>query len=267
MKRIITIIIQITFCILSINAQLYLKTFTGYSLSLNTDRNQSVEIVNDIRNEYGYTFKNGQGINLGIGIGYQINDNISVETNCNTQILSTQKIIIPSSIDYDSYLQSIYVSGFFGRLDYRSQFFQFTPQLMYRVNYQNIKLYIKTGPNFLWARSYISQYYKTFIKSQTHWGFDYKDTELKSYIDGKHSIGLQSSFGIEYPILPRINLFGELLSVISNYEFDKETLKSYKIEGVNQINETTQTTNYLDPVIKSNFSQIGLNIGIKYTFY
>lgn len=253
-------------CILSVNAQLYLKAFTGYSLSLNTYKNISREIVNNIENVYPYTYKNGEGMNLGIAVGYQINKNLSVEANCNTQLFTTQKITIPSSIDYASNTQSFYISGIFGRLDYRHQIIQLSPQLMYRVNYHKINLYIKTGPNFISARSYISDYYKEFIFSETHWGFDYKDAESKRSLEGKWSIGLQSSFGIEYPISTKMTLFGELLAVNNNFHFDKSILQSYEIEGVSQINESTQTTFDFSSENKWDFSQIGLNVGIKYTF-
>lgn len=266
MKRLITIFTSIILCILSANAQLYLKMFTGYSLSLNTDRNISTEIVNNIENDYHYTYKNGEGTNLGVAVGYQINKNLSVEANCNTQIFTTQKITIPSSIDYASNTQSFSISGFFGRLDYSHQIFQLSPQLMYRVNYHKINLYIKIGPNFLWARSYISQYYKDMTLSQTTWEFDFKDAEQRGYLEGKCSIGLQSSFGIEYPVSTKMTLFGELLSVNSNFLFEKSVLQSSEIEGVNQISESTQTTYYLPSENKWNFSQIGLNVGVKYIF-
>jgi len=266
MKRLITLFAQIMLGILAVNAQLYLKAYTGYSLSLNMDKNISREIVNTIENDYAFTYKHGEGMNLGIAVGYQINKNLSVEANCNTQLFTNQKITIPSSIDYASTTQSFYFSGFFGSLNYSHQIIQLSPQLMYRVNYHKINLYIKTGPNFLNARSYISDYYKEFILSETHWGFDFKDAASKRYLEGKWSIGLQSSVGIEYPISSKMTLFGELLSINGNFLFNKSILQSYEIEGVSQINEGTQTTFDLSSEKKCDFSQIGLNVGIKYTF-
>jgi hypothetical protein len=112
MKRLITLFMHLMLCILSANAQFYLKTFTGYSWSMNTDRNISEEIVDGIQNDYACTFKNGQGVNLGVAAGYQINHDLSVETNCNIQLFTTQKITIPSSIDNVANIQSFYISGF-----------------------------------------------------------------------------------------------------------------------------------------------------------
>jgi hypothetical protein len=82
---------------------------------------------------------------------------------------------------------------------------------------------------------------------------------------GKCNIGLQSSLGVEYPMSQKMALFGEILLVNSNYSFNKYVVKSYQINGKNQINGNTKTT-YDLPHSNSNYSQIGLNLGVKYAF-
>ena len=70
------------------HAQIYLKGYTGYALSMGNEKLTLTEIVNNKRNESAYQLKLGQGINLGLSIGYALNKNIAFEITGNTQLFS-----------------------------------------------------------------------------------------------------------------------------------------------------------------------------------
>ena len=58
-------------------AQVYLKAYTGYSVSANPQKLQSTEIVGNVKNVYQSKIKTGEGMNLGLAIGYRFNKNFS----------------------------------------------------------------------------------------------------------------------------------------------------------------------------------------------
>jgi hypothetical protein len=263
MKRISIIIIL--FSIYSfINAQIYVKALTGYSFSSNPQIEQSTEIINDLKNVYVTKFKNGEGINLGLAFGYNLNNYFSIELVSNTQIFTSQNISIPQP-DYNNMTYNNFsFEGYRGNIKYTNTIFQFSPQFIYNIDYKKIKFYLKLGPNFMFVKNNSRFDYTSWKLDTFKWIPNHIVEELNT--KGGLSIGVQSSFGGEYHLSENINLFVELLSVNANYTIKKSEIISYDIDGVNHLGDLDKQSQTISDAGKIDFSHIGFNIGIKYIF-
>lgn len=260
MKRInfIIVLVSLHSCV---NAQIYFKAITGYSFSSNPQIFQSTEIISGYENVYFSKFKNGEGINLGLALGYAFQNNFSFEIVSNTQLLTTQNISIPQH-DYRT-INNFAFSGYFGEIKYINSIFQFSPQIVYNIDYKSIKFYLKTGPNLMIVKNNTQHDNTSWDLVNLEWIPN--DLAMETNTKGSICIGIQSSIGIEYQLLKKINFFIELLSVNSNYKFKESEVVRYDIDGVNHF---ADLDNYGQSKIdeKINFSHFGFNLGLKYVF-
>jgi hypothetical protein len=256
--------VSLLFCLqFSIEAQMYSKAFCGYAFSSDPQVMTSYEIIDNTENIYVSKFKNGQGMNLGLAVGYQFRHGLSFELTCNTQVFSTDKISVPQH-DYRLLLTNFSFRGYFGDIKYTDTFFQFATQFGYTIEYKNLGIFLKAGPDFMIAKS-------TYQFSYVDWELDswewypnqiVKEVETK----GGFSIGIQSSLGMEYRLNNDIRLFGEFLSVVINYKNKESEVTRYDVEGIDRLNEVDDRTETFEEGEKVNFGQIGFNIGLKYIF-
>ena len=253
------------------HAQWYVKGYTGYSFATGNER---VVIEENIRwlilpeNHHGeerYAFfhrgRFGQGVNLGLSLGYAFTQNIAFEITGNTQAFSTFSYSnpIPHLVNLDDEGVSVIRFrrlGGFDDLEYSNRMFQFSPQIIFRSNSINQwTFYLKGGPNFMWVT-------QTFTHTHTLFRpFTFLYTEERT---GGMSIGLQCSLGVEYELSRNIGFFAELTSVNTRHTFNRSEILRHEINGVDYLHALRQTV--FDDLDKISFSHTGLNIGIKYTF-
>ena len=248
-------------------AQLYLKGYTGYALSTGNEKLTSSQGINvreyptgkyiNEKYESFYRLKFGQGVNLGLGIGYALNKNIAFEITGNTQILSKFKYS-KQFWDFDfnpepehSYSYDWYWAGFFGDLKYSNTLFQVSPQVVFMSNpYNQWTFYLKGGPDFTWIK------YTRTIQQESL-------TTVK--FSGNINTGIQYSFGTEYKLSENISVFAELTTINVRYTFRKSKILQYEIDGVDALNEL-ESTSFNDLDDKISFNHLGLNVGLKYIF-
>ena len=247
-------------------AQLYVKAFTGYSFNLNPRTIQATSKVivyepySYNENVYVSRLRNGQGINLGLSCGYILNKNISFELAGNTQIFTAQHFSIPQN-NYNIWEASSFLYGYFGNIKYANSIFQLSPQFVYSIDYNNIKFYVKAGPNFLKVTNNIRLDYDSWNPETSDVTSYCEETKANS----KFNIGIQSSFGTEFCLSKNINFFAEFLSVNTYCKLNESKVVKYDINGEDHLSDLSSETNSND-AIKIDFSHIGLNVGIKYTF-
>lgn len=242
-------------------SQLYVKTYSGYAFSTNPVKFQNIEVLNNIENIYVSKYKMGQGINAGLSLGYTYNRTLSFEITANTQIFSSKKYYIPQK-DLSNAM-SAFTSGQFGHNRYTNSLLQIAPQIIYTVDYnKNIAGYIKAGPNFLITKTKFENNSIQIELDSTGWHNHQVET---GYIQkGNINIGIQSSVGVEYRISKKVYCLFEFISVINHYEYKTEETVIYKIDGADHLNDINPRLQKITDGTKTNFSQCGFNIGIKY---
>jgi hypothetical protein len=262
MKRSLLIFLTLFLFSTLSQAQVYLRAYTGYSVSANPEKLQSTEIVNGVKNVYQSKYKWGEGMNLGFAVGFRYNKNLSFEVTSNTQVLNKKKIFIPQKDLTTS--NNWMISGYFGNIEYTNTVFQFAPQIVYTVDYnQKMLFYPKTGPQFLLAKSNFQRNYLEYsLDSSWSWHTHQID---ESFIEkGGINIELQSSVGIEYKFSKNVHFTCEFISVICNYKPQTSETIKYKIDGADRLNDLNFRTQKNTQGIKTDFSSWGINVGIKY---
>jgi hypothetical protein len=266
------------------HSQFYLKGYTGYALSTGNDKLISAEMIETSEiidseeykriysyKEYqsSYRLKFGQGVNLGLSVGYELNKNIAFEITGNTQLFTKFSYSNPYKWNYilkdNDYMSSAWGSygNLFGDMEYSNTLFQISPQVVFKSNPCNQWIfYMKGGTNYIWVI-----HKSTTLHSATQFIYSDFNTPSKLYAvkySGKTNIGVQFSFGTEYKLSENISAFAELTTVTTNYTFTKGRTLRYEIDGVDSLSELDSPT--YDEDYKTSFSHIGLNFGIKYSF-
>jgi hypothetical protein len=248
---------------------MYVKAYTGYALSTGNEVLTSYESIK--KDEYASSFrlKFGQGVNLGLSMGYDLNKNIAFEITGNTQLFSKFNYTKPYQGNSTNYF---YWSsdGFFGDLECTNTLFQVSPQIVFRSNpYNQWTFYLKGGPNFAWivckeTTQSISHvcYTASFYSSPVYYFPSVLSTTKYS---GNINTGIQYSFGTEYKLSENICVFVEFTSVNIRYKFKRSKILRYEIDGVNALS-TLNTTVSDELNNKKIFNHAGLNVGLKYIF-
>lgn len=246
--------------------QLYLKGYTGYSLSAGNNEITSLKVTNDeLLYESSYRLKLGQGVNLGLSIGYEFNKNIAFEITGNTQLFSKfnySKSYYQDELDDSETIYGSGIGGFFGDLEYSGVMFQVSPQIVFRSNpYNQWIFYVKGGPDFIRVT------HKRTIRESSIKPFDYSNhTYLYTLkYSGNINTGIQCSVGTEYELSKNIHLFAELTAVNARYTFTKRELLRYETDGIDILSEL-ELTSFEDLDDKVIFNHAGLNVGLKYIF-
>ena len=263
------------------HSQFYVKGYTGYALSTGNDKLISAEMIEtgeiiDSENykwiysykEYqsSYRLKFGQGVNLGLSVGYTLNKNIAFEITGNTQLFTKFSYSNPYKwnymLDNDNNSSSWGSYGnLFGDMEYSNTLFQVSPQIVFKSNPCNQWIfYMKGGANHIWII-----HRRTTLHAETL-GFFARPSELYTVkYSGQANIGVQFSFGTEYKLSENISAFAELTTVTTDYKFTKSRTLRYEIDSVDSLSELESLTSN-DANYKTTFSHIGLNFGIKYSF-
>jgi len=261
MKNYILISLLCLVVYLPAQSQVYLKGYTGYSRTSGVDKWRTTETLNGLTSETAHRLKFGQGLNLGLSIGYLLNKHITFEITGNTQISPKFRYSKPyREAPDDNGRHEWSISGIFGDREYISRLFQISPQVVFiSTLYDKFNFYLKGGPNFMSAKFTLT--YQPLRVPQI-------DPSSYLYVTestGGINIGIQASFGVEYRLLKNVHIFAELTTVNTKYTFEKEKIIRYEKDGVDAISELESATiNDLD--YKTHYDHIGLNIGLKYFF-
>ena len=257
-------------------AQLYLKGYTGYAFSTGNEKLTSFEEIHwreypagkyiYENNASSYQLKLGQGVNLGLCLGYALNKNIAFEITGNTQLFSTFNYSKPYLFQVlgftreDPYGWSWNGIGFFGDLEYTNTLFQVSPQIVFRSNpYNQWSFYLKGGPDFMKVT------HKRTVQNLKFGFFDVATVLSTTKFSGNINTGIQCSFGTEYKLSKNICIFAELTAVGVRYTFKKYQDLRYEIDEIDSLSTlgSTVSDEWDDKTV---FNHAGLNVGIKYNF-
>jgi hypothetical protein len=248
-------------------SQFYIHPYIGYSRSLHPEKVQTGVTINMVKNIYVDKIKYGKGCNLGIDIGYKFKEHWLIGLTTNTQFF-TKSHFSHEQIDYnkleESGINSFSYWGYLGDYQYKFQNLQFSPQFGYYEDFHKFSLYLRFGPNFLKSKASVTREY---IEWEMDGWWEYYPLHVKEEMEytGKLKIGLQSSLGIDYHLTDKLNLTAEFLLINTNYTWNKAERIRYEIDGVNHLNDFEKKTYDLDKSAGTvDFSQIGINIGIRY---
>jgi hypothetical protein len=196
-------------------------------------------------------------MNFGLGVGYNLNENIAFELSCNTQFFTKSQV----NNDWSQYFQasSVSLSGINGQVSLRNKSIQLAPLFIYTIKVNKIKPYIKVGVNFLFNQTSYEESYSWRTLTST----DFIESASKE--TGKWNIGFRGAFGASLQVNQKLYVYGEFVTVNTNYNFLKSKLNTYKVNGSDQLSTIdNKETTYQNNSGLIDYSHIGLNIGIRY---
>ena len=247
----------------TLNAQWYIQPYTGYMFSSHPQQMKTYEVIDNKVSVISRTFHYGQGMNSGIILGTNLGDFLSVELNACAHVFSSFKnsIALPDPGTF----QSIAYSGVFGDITYQSNIFQVSPQVGYRISINKFVVSLKMGPNILKANM---NYKMNYVSWRAQ---DFKIITIHNYQEieytGNVYIGFRSSVSLGYTVSPALLLCIDFVSVYNKCKIKEGTIKKYEVEGVNSIYQLSTTkVEGGDANHNLNFSQLGITVGLKYTF-
>lgn len=258
MKRITCIVLIISMVGIS-NAQWYLNFQTGYSLALNPEIQQNRVVTDNIIKLFRIRFSYGNGLNTSLGGGYIFPGNIFAGVEAVTSFFSTSH----SDNNWEYYFmreyEKLHLSGLNGDVVIKNYVIQVAPVIGYSISSGKIRPFIKAGLNLLYMMSmYTNDYtYKYFTESRDSF-LEYTHLERKR--KGKIDLGIRGSAGVLYPIGDRFCLSADLTIINSMYRFNKPEIVSFKVNGVETANDEELYESSVD------FTNLGFNMGIRYTF-
>jgi hypothetical protein len=221
----------------------YIKLGGGYGLSL-----ASQPIV-DIGTTPAYDVKYGsfgEGINFGLGFGYNINSNFALE-------------LAGSYIMGKKFENTVtYTGGSTTEKDYANTIC-IMPSAVVKAPMKDITPYTRFGMVIA---------IPTKFEELTTTGFTgtrkYKET-------GKMAMGIQGAVGVNFKAGKHLGIFAEVFGIGMNYSPDKkENTETYSNLGVLDptitYNESGTYSSTSAPAPRYSFSSFGMNVGLTYTF-
>jgi len=208
-----------------------------------------------------------EGINANFALGYNINNNLSIEigakyTKSNT--FKTERYIVegyPKPTNYRSEInsESIFI----------------IPQIKYYFDTNKVKPYIKTG--LIISSSVV--YYD--IDVDFMFSIYINEKAKYKFYDG-YNLGFYNAIGVEYDLSKRISLFGDISISVINFSHKKLKRTEMFVAGVDENDNERDNgpkeinlyksydvdENYIKSALTQIFpaSNIALNIGIQFNF-
>ncbi|NJN28636.1 MAG: hypothetical protein HC819_22990 [Cyclobacteriaceae bacterium] len=169
--------------------QLYIQPTVGYTFSTHPRVEQSILIVNQSKTVYKSKLKFGEGVNLGLNLGYSFKYNFFVELHAKKSVYSKFRVSIaqPDLGNLDNY----FVVGYFGDMEYESSIFQIAPLVGYQLNKNKFDTYFKIGPNIMKSTINLTQKYIDW--EQKNWELYTMNTITQDEFTGDFHIGLQAT--------------------------------------------------------------------------
>ncbi len=239
-------------------AQFYIKGCTGFSFSTNPQKIPNYYLIDNIEQGFYNVKYYGKGMDLGVNVGYNFNNTIGFELGVRKQLFTKSQFendwlaLIEDAEHYKT-------SGFYGKSESKNHSIELTPQLVYTFTNKNWNPYIKLGV--------------TLLKMSSIVNYQYADLETENVIKqnfeytGSWNVGFIGNLGVSYRISNKLSCFAEFTTVNVNYVFKQVELKAYSIDGVDIIPHVDDKVyEYNGNKGMIDFSHIGLNIGVKYSF-
>ncbi len=299
MKKII-LLCALFMASLTVNAQRFYLDFNfgyGFGMPGNVLGEKShTDIINGERfkTASNLTGSIGSGLNLQLTPGYMINDNIGIELGINYFIGSkTTMAESTSSLTMNIGPNNFDNADFSSRKDVaNSSQLRIAPAVLISTGISNtISGYAKLGIIMPLMGSTIVN--TTAYSARVESGEIVRDEIIvKTVISGAPSFGFKGALGMNYNITDNLSLFGEVFVASLNIKQKTRRMESYSFNGqdgidalpsynkdIDYIDELTPESNNSDVNTssegtapkeelfqKTSFSQMGIQIGIKYTF-
>jgi opacity protein-like surface antigen len=274
MKQIISITF-FTILAFNISAQkFYLGVNAGYSFATNagqanvydTEETREAVIYEKVKGGLG------SGTNVGLRLGYNFNKYIAFELGANYLFGRA----VTFEVNNNSYSPMSYDRNTFSNT---AKMMQLMPQLVFQAPLsEKLMPYVKFG-----CVLGLGTKIKEELSNENLGAFTGLILiESKKKTEGNITTGITTTLGANYKIAAKIALFAELHSLSLNYEPETVSYTSYKINGIEQIdnfNTRYKTTIYLDKITETGsidnekpnqeiaisipFSNVSFNIGLR----
>lgn len=245
----------------SARAQLYIHLNSGYSVSTQPDIRQNRVITDNTIDLFRIKFSYGNGLNLGIGAGYKFSEHFFAELNAVTTFFSRSRSENNWEYFFKREYSKLHLTGLNGDVLIRNTSIQLAPMIGYSVSAGKFSPFLKAGLNILYLKSrYENNYTYKYFESGTGWYLE--NTDVKRRTDGGIQLGFRGTAGILYRLSEKLMLMVDLTAVNAMYRFDVPETLSFKVDGVEKVDETVEDLK--EETV--DFSNIGLNVGIRYNF-
>ena len=239
----------------------YARVNVGYALSAaSQEMGAEIESGGNVTQKYGSL---GQGINLGLGIGYHFNENVAAELGFS--YLLGRKYEFKASDNIGSQTSTITGRGLF-----------FVPALVLSTDFEaDLAPYVRAGV-IVGLPSMVTEDENVQVRPVVG-SLTTEETKERHY--GGVSLGFSGALGIHYKIGDNLALFGEAQFNALSYRPSKWEIEESKSNGQDVLDRINVTKgDYVDEYKASDrkeqeregfaapFSSIGLNIGVKISF-
>lgn len=210
-----------------LSAQLYVGAKLGYGFGAQKTAFGSTMTATSDANIYASM---GQGIPVGLKVGYFFNDNLGVELGMNYFLGAEQT------------MADVTMTGYTNNATAKSNQIRLLPALVYKTDmglYGRFGMVVPVGGS-------------TVVKSTEVMGATTTETELLA--KGSMSFGFVGSLGYEFELSDNLKLFGELEYVGLSIKSKSLEMTSYKVNGTDQlaaVPEYNKMTNYVDELTSS----------------
>ncbi len=205
-----------------LSAQLYVGAKLGYGFGAQKTAFGNTQTATSNTNIYASL---GQGIPLGLKVGYFFNDNLGIELGMN-YFLGTEQTVA-----------DVNMTGYTNNTTAKSNQIRLLPALVYKTDmglYGRFGMVVPVGGS-------------TTINSTEVTGNTTTESELLA--KGSLSFGFVGSLGYEYELSDNLKLFGELEYVGLSIKSKSRELTSYEVNGSDQlaaVPEYSKMINYVD---------------------
>ncbi len=227
MKRNLLLLVAI-FIAGSMSAQLYVGANIGYGFGAQKYEVGFTQTDDAKENIWGSM---GQGLPLGVKVGYYFNDNLGFELGINYWMGAEQTA---ADVNMAS-------SGYTNMVTAKSSQLRILPQLVYRSDmgiYGRFGMVIPvTGSTVVTSKEVMP----TVAGPMT--------TEAEVQYKGSFAVGFAGAFGYAYAINDNMNLFGELEYISLTIKGKTSEVTKYSVNGADQLSAMTtiqKETNYID---------------------
>ena len=247
------------------SAQLYVGAKLGYGFGAQKTAFGTKQADKSQSNIYGTL---GQGIPLGLKVGYFFNDNLGVELGMNYFMSST---LTKADVNMTGYTQNTTV---------KSTQIRLMPTLVYKTDmgvYGRFGMLVPVGGSTIATSKFVT---------------GGATTDIEQSFSGSFSIGFVSSLGYEFALNDNIKLFGEVEYVGLQIKGKSASMTKYTVNGTDKLASIptySKETNYVDELTSSSnnntynpapdmskaadelnstsgYSAVRINIGISYYF-
>ena len=263
MKRISYIILFMLLANTTVG-QMYIHFNTGMSFSTSPYIHRNRVVTDNVIDLFRIKFNYGNGLNLALSAGYQINENFSVEFLASTALFTASS----SHHNWEKYFiheyDNLHLSGLNGDAKMTNASVHLAPLLMYSIRLGKIQPYIKAGLNLLSLRStYTNDYTYRYVNDQ-HEPY-LERTSLKRLYTGSIHAGFRGNAGLMYQLTDKLMLSAEFIAVNSAYRFKESETVRFNVDGSDLLDTLEENPEkFTGDEVMIDYSHIGFNLGIRY---